>query len=189
MAKPQVSEPEDDQPVGPAVITNLHVQDRPATDRDMKPLMGTAAWRKLTPLQAVYAKDQLAGGSTRYTAADRYSAGMEYTRLFDASECPGRDSTQALNAVRGGNGGSPSDARSKAASQLACIHSHMGERDRKIVMMVCGQGYWPSAAVRAVCADYKLTVAARFRESLDALIEAMEAARRRPGVINTAREP
>jgi hypothetical protein len=171
---------------GPAIITPLHVQDRPATDKDGKAITGSTAWRKLTPLQSVYAKNQLAGGSNRYTAADRYAVGTEYARLFDASECPGRDSTQALNAIRGG-GGSPSDARSKAASELACVHSHMGERDRKIIMRVCGEGYWPSEAIREICGDYRDTIMARFREALDALADAMETARRHPRVIDMAR--
>lgn len=186
MTKPARDE-QPDEIQGPAVISHLHTQDRPATDRDMKPITGTAAWRKLTPLQSVYAKNQLAGGANRFTAADRYGAGSNYATIWDASECPGRDSTQALNAVRGGSGGSPSDARSKAASELARLHSHMGERDRKIVMLVCGQGYWPSEAVREVCGDYKDTVSARFREALDALCAAFETMRRRPRDIGMER--
>lgn len=171
----------------PAVITNLHVQDRPATDNDGKALTGTKAWRKLTPLQAVYAKNQLAGGKERFTAADRYAAGQSYTDAYDAAERPGKDSTQALNAIRGGSGASPGMAQSKAASELACIHSHLGHRDRQLIMLVCGQGYWPSEAVRTVCGDYRDTVMARFREALDSLCEAIDAVRDRPSRVDMAR--
>jgi hypothetical protein len=168
-----------DEIQGPAIVTPLHVLDRPATDPDGKPITGSTAWRKLTPLQAVYAKNMLAGGSQRFTAADRYGAGSNYTAIWDAAQGSGRDSTQALNAVRGGSGGSPSDARAKAVSQLARVNLHLGARDRKIVSMVCGEGYWPSEAVRDTCGDYRDTVSARFREALDALCEAFETSRRR----------
>jgi hypothetical protein len=55
--------------------------------------------------------------------------------------------------------------------------------------MVCGENYFPSEAVRMVCNDYKDTVSARFREALDALIEAMEAVRREPRKFNTEVRP
>lgn len=166
---------------GPAIVGPLHTLDRPATDKDMKPITGTAAWRKLTPLQAAFAKDQLAGGSERYTAADRYGAGQDYTAIFDAAQPGGRDSTQALNAISGGSRGSDSAARSKASSSLACIHSHMGHRDRQIIMLVCGEGYAPNEAIiRVLGRDYIKAVSARFREALDSLADAMEASRQKP---------
>lgn len=189
MAKPRSKPKTTYVAAAPAVITTLHRKDRPATDNDGKPITGTAAWRKLTPLQAVYAKNQLAGGSNRFTAADRYSAGQSYADTFDAAERPGKDSTQALNAIRGGSGGSSTGAQTKAASDLICIHSSLGHRDRQLVMMVCGQGYWPSEAVRTVCGDYRDTVMARFREALDSLCEAMEATRSRPRSFNMQVKP
>jgi hypothetical protein len=171
---------------GPAKITALHVLDRPATDGDMRPITGTAAWRKLTHLQAAYRKGQLQGGK-KYTAEDRRDAGQDYTAIFDAAEAPGKDSTQALNAIRGGSGGSSSGALAKASSELACIHSHMGQRDREIIIKICGEGYSPAEAVRHVCGDYRDTVSARFREALDALCDAMTAARKRPGAVDMRR--
>lgn len=164
--------------IGPAIITPLHVMDRPATNKDMKPITGTAAWRKLTPLQAVFAKNQLAGGSPRYNAEERYQAGSDYTKIFDASQKGSNDSTQLLNLVGVGYSSSSGSAQARASDSLATIHSHMGQRDRKIIEMVCGEGYWPSEAVRTVCGDYKDTVSARFREALDSLTDAMETTRR-----------
>lgn len=173
---------------GPAVVSPLHVLDRPATDRDMKPITGTQAWRKLTPLQAAFAKKQLEGGSGRYTAADRYAAAQDYTAIFDAAERPGKDSTQALNIIKGGSGGSSTGAQAKAASELACIHSHMGEMDRCITMLVCGWGCTPPQAIRRVLGnDYEKAALPRFREALDALCDALEKTRRRPGEINMRR--
>lgn len=173
---------------GPAVLTGLHIRDRPATDKDGKPIMGTSAWRKLTPLQAAFAKRQLEGGSGRYTAGDRYSAGTDYTAIFDAAEHPGKDSTQALNAIRGGQGGSSTGSQAKASSELACIHSHLGHRDRQIIILVCGWGHTPPKAIGQVLGiDYEKAALPRFRESLDALCDALDLARRRPGEIDMRR--
>lgn len=172
---------------GPAVLSPLHVMDRPATDKDGKPITGTAAYRKLTPFQATCKKGQLQGGSRHYTAADRQAAGDDYTKIFDAAETAVPGSMARLLTGAGGSGGSSSDAQAKAKSELACIHSHMGERDRKIIIMVCGHGHWPVEAVRDVCGDYRDTVSARFREAMDALCDAMEASRRAPGRIDMRR--
>ena len=62
-------------------------------------------------------------------------------------------------------------------------HYDMSPRDRQIVRLVCGEGFFPSEAVRQVCADYKHTIPARLREALDGLVEAMEAARRERGTV------
>lgn len=185
-AKP---DPEREQPTGPAVVTQLHVQDRAFRNDQQQIVAGQQAWRRLSPLEACYAKGQLAGGSDRYTAQQRLEVGKRYSDIFEASEGSGRDSTQALNVSRSGGGLPLSQAQGEAIRARASIHSHMGERDRLIVMMVCGQGFFPSEAVRTVLGDYKHTVAARFREALDALADAMETARRLPGSFSMERRP
>ena len=179
---------EKEQPDGPAIVTSLHVQDRAFRNNGGQIVVGQSAWRKLTPLEAAYAKGQLAGGSDRYTAMQRRDAGQRYADIFDACHSAGRDSTQALNISRSSGGLPISQAQGEALRALAAIHSHMGERDRLIVTRVCGEGYWPSEAIRSICGDYKHTIAARFREALDTLIEAMETARRNPGAFNISRE-
>ena len=67
------------------------------------------------------------------------------------------------------------------------LHSHMSERDRLIVSMVCGLGHWPSEAVRTVCSDYPDSVTARFREALDGLADAFAMVKRHPNVVKMAR--
>ena len=52
------------------------------------------AWRKLSPLEAAYAKGQLAGGNPKFTAAQRFEAGQRYAQIFAACESSGRDCTQ-----------------------------------------------------------------------------------------------
>lgn len=171
----------------PAVITQDHVCDRPATDDSMRPLTGTVAWRKLTPLQTAHLKGQLEGGNRTYTASARYGAGAAYSKLFDLTEPSGTDSTQALNVCQSSRHGMTNDAKERAWDERLCIESHLSLADRTIVRMVCGEGTAPAKAVQAACNDYRHTVAARFRESLDNLIEAMETARRNPGRFNLAR--
>lgn len=169
---------------GPAVETALHVWNRPATDREMRPITGTVACRKWTPLFAQFNQGKLAGGSDKYDATARVNAGEYYEKLWDAAQEPGRDSTQAMNISRSVGAGGISQERSDAIRDLVAIESHLGQRDRIIIRMVCGQRFFPSEAVRTVCNDYKDSVTARFRESLDSLIEAIEAARRAPKRFN-----
>jgi hypothetical protein len=40
------------------------------------------AWRKLSPLEAAYAKGQLAGGNPKFTAAQRFKAGNAMRRYL-----------------------------------------------------------------------------------------------------------
>ncbi len=69
---------------GPAVITPLHVKDRSFLaeveegPRTQRVLAGAKAWRKLTPLEAAFAKGQLAGGSAAHDARARFEAGKRY---------------------------------------------------------------------------------------------------------------
>jgi hypothetical protein len=77
-------------------------------------------------------------------------------------------------------GGAPRhDAQAMAIRRLIAVDSRMSERDRAIVRLVCGLGYFPSEAVRQVCEDYKHTIPARLREALDGLVEAIASASRR----------
>lgn len=184
--KPNPSEKRD-APEAPAKITDLHVLGRPATDDNMRAIVGRTAWSKLSPLEACYAKDQLGGGNKRYTAQNRLAAGEAYSKLFDMTEKSGTDSTQALNVSRSSSRGYNNDVTDRAWSERLSLESHLNAADRQIITMVCGEGRYPSEAVRAVCNDYKDAVVPRFREALDHLIEAFETARRNPGRFNMER--
>lgn len=186
--KPDRIQPEDEVQ-GPAIITPMHVL-RPAVDDDMRPMLGRDAYTKLTVFEKINLKGQLEGGSPKYTAKMRLDAGRAYVKTWDAAQESGRDSTQALNISHSTSPGGYSEARTTAVVRLGAIHSHLGYRDRKIIMRVLGEGCWPVDAIKEVCGtDYKHTIAGRFRESMDALIEATETARRHPNVIDMVRRP
>ena len=169
----------------PAANHGDFVQDRAFRDDDGRIVPGNRGWRRREPLVAAFEKGQLAGG--KYHAATRYEAAVSYGRVFSTAQSSGRDSTQALNVTGGAKGAGLPQAQADAIRALAVIHSHLGQRDRMIVLMVCGEGYKPVQAVRETCGeDYRDTVPARFREALDALIEAMDEARRAPNVVRMA---
>lgn len=158
-------QPQHQQPESPAMIMRDHVRDRV-----ISPVAGAAkAWRKLSPLEAAYAKGQLSGGSPRYTAAQRFEAGQRYAAIFAACETQGRDSTQLMNVSRTYGGAPLGMGQRGAMEKLRAIEGAMGGNDAAIVRKVCGEGHTPAEAIRLVCADYKDTVTARFREALDGL--------------------
>lgn len=153
------------QPDGPAMVRGDHVRDRV-----ISPVAGAAkAWRKLSPLEAAYARGQLAGG--KHSAAERLEAGQRYARIFAASESTGRDSTQLLNISRSYGAAPLGESQRGALEKLRAIHAAMGGNDAAIVRLVCGEGYTPAEAVRRACGDgYRDATMARFREALDGLV-------------------
>ena len=168
----------------PAVVTPLHVKDRSFVDevadgpRTRRVLAGAKAWRKLTPLEAAYAKGQLAGGAPSHNALARFEAGKRYAGIVAGSETSGRDSTQMIAVSKSGGSAGLGQSQMTALRALAAIEARLGERDRRIVRLVCGEGFAPVDAVRAACGDdYRHTTAARFREALDALVDAERSAK------------
>lgn len=159
---------------GPAVLHPGHVQDRV-----ISPAAGAPkAWRNLSPLESAHAKNQLSGGNQRYSAAQRFEAGTNYAQIFlIANGAGGRDSTQAMNVAGGTAGYEMPQSQQMAFRALAEIDGCMGARDARIIRKVCGEGHKPVDAIKEICADYQHTVAARFREALDALIEAFQQGR------------
>lgn len=176
-----------DQIDGPAKLTDLHVLSRPATDKDMRPIIGTLAYSKLTPLEAAFAKKHLEGGSQKYPALVRLEAGRRYAATWLTAETSGRDSTDIDRISKSGGGQSLPGAQMAAIRDLVTIESHMGERDRQIIRMTCGNEVTPAQAIKDICGDYRDTVQARFREALDSLVEAIDKADRNPGRVNLSR--
>jgi len=177
---------------GPAKIAEDHVQNRGyvialgESPARAKPAIAPGkAWRRLSPLEQAYLRGQLGGGSARHDAEARFQAGQRYGGMFALAQATGRDSTN-LDKITGSGASSHSisDSQADAIRRLIQVDMALGVRDRAIIRMVCGEGFFPSEAVRQVCADYKHTIPARLREALDALVEAFEATRRerrRPG--------
>ena len=139
------------------------------------------AWRNDAehPLSLAYAKGQLIRGNERHSSQQRFEAGDEYRLLFETMHRSGRDSTD-INLVSGGTALSLTQAMADAIKRIIAIDSHLKKQDRAIVRRVCGEGWWPSEAVREACGEhYDKATVPRFCEALDNLIEAIEAARRR----------
>ncbi len=158
----------------PAILRVDYVRNRSLTPEAGAPM----GWRRQSPLEAAFERGQLGGGNPQFDALRRFEAGEAYARLYALSQASGRDSTDLDRIGGAGRGDSMPEAQARALHSLAEIDRRMNARDRMIVRMVCGEGHFPSEAVRTACNDYRHTVASRFREALDALIEAMLSVRR-----------
>lgn len=181
---------EEDEVVGPARVTPLHAQDREFS----KAIGPKRGWRKLSPLQAAYERGQLAQGNGIYTPEQRFEAGSNYAQAYLTSQASGRDSTDLDRIMGSGRGSSAlSQAQVDAIRSLVSIDSHLSPKDRKIIRLVCGEGYFPSEAIAHVCGpQYAKATMARFCEALDSLIESFEAVNRhgltRSGTFNLSRD-
>ena len=142
---------------------------------------GKKGWRNIAehPLTWAFEKGQLERGSARYSADDRYRAGTLYRTLCETLARSGRNCLD-LELVSRPTGFQISDAKASAMHVLARIDAGLGTVDRRIVRQVCGDGRWPSQAIPDACGHdhYKRVAQPRFIEALDALIDAMRAARR-----------
>lgn len=169
-SKEQQEPANDDQPIqGPAVITQLHVQDRETSTVAGAP----RAWRRLSQLEHAYHLERL-GARDSGEARDRLDAGRTFTTIWDAAYSAGSDSTQAI--------GSPgvfrklpfSERQREALRRLAAIELHLGVRDITILRAVLAHGHSPKEAIALarLCKDTRVT--ARFCEALDSLADAIE---------------
>jgi hypothetical protein len=167
----------------PAIIGADHARDRAYVTDGGSAIAGAKAWRRLSPLEQAFLRGQLAGGAPRHDAQARFEAGKRYGEMFAIAQSTGRDSTDMDRISRSGGAHAISDGQAGAIRALIAVESRLGERDRAIVRLVCGFGFFPSEAVRQVCADYRHTIPARLREALDALVEAFAASRRERGTV------
>jgi hypothetical protein len=174
-----------ENPDGPAKVTVLHV---------VEPVQAHLAssdkrYRNHgeSRLSIAYHKNQLMGGIIRdsegrpkYTASERYSAGNEYRRMWEAIQAAACDSTQIgrVSGTRHGIG----DAQADALQSFGRLTALLSPVDRLIVHRVCAEDFWPSFAVREACGPSyaKLTIP-RLNEALDALIEALIKMKRQNG--------
>jgi hypothetical protein len=162
-------------PLGPAKLHQGHSRRNLGAGAGAK-----RGWRNDAehPLTLAYVKGQLIRGNEVHTAKQRYDAGEDYRQLFEAMHRSGRDSTD-INLVSGGSGASISQMMIDAVRKIASIESRLKAQDRDIVRHVCGEGWWPSEAVRAACGNhYDKAVIPRFCEALDNLVEAITQARK-----------
>ena len=159
---------------GPAIVRPEHIRDR-----ILSAVAGTPnGYRVVTwPIQIAYEHGKLAARSGGHDANTRWLAIREYDEIHELALCrSGRDSTD-MDVVSGGSGFPITDAMGEAIKKLISIDSHMASKDRQIVRKLC-EGETLAEAVRQACGDsFTHTVPARVRDALDALYEALDAAR------------
>jgi hypothetical protein len=175
----QATKPAVDGPAEPAVITKMHVQDRPLHDEKGKPLLGKAGYRHETQFQRACRLGQLvdkancadpkAQNVEIERALDRRDAGKAFVEAWDIRE---RGTKDSLDLSRGGSAASAagiSDAQIDAGNLLRSWERHMGRNDWMILRRVCGENCAIAQAVVDISPGYRLSTLARFREALDAL--------------------
>jgi hypothetical protein len=167
---------------GPAIVTGEH-----ARDRVLSPRAGAkAGWSRLTVYEKAFRLGQLKckdAGDVRAEEAralDRFAAARVFDegwQICNASFPGGR----AWDEVGSGGGvpGAFVDHQRDAKDFWRRVELAMGARDWIIVRRVCGENCTVSESVQAISPGYKFSTLARFREALDALVEAMAKARRR----------
>ncbi len=158
----------------PARIRPEHVQDRTLSVVAGAPkAFRTVDWL----IQIAHEKGRLHAYPSDPDAEMRWQAIRAYDAYVSAINPSGRDSTD-LDIVKGGSGFPITEAISDAVKKLVSIDSLMPRKDRTICRKLC-EGYSLPGAVRAACGDdFVHTVAARVRDALDALIQAMHGAKR-----------
>jgi len=124
------------------------------------------------PLSLALAKGQLIRGKECHTPRMRFDAGDLYRVVHEAAMPRGRDE---LRVPTGGPGQPINDRMIDASRWLQAVEVQLNAEDRTIVRLVCGEGFWPSEAVRAAAghSHYDKAVVPRFNEALDHLVEAI----------------
>ena len=169
-----------EEALGPAIARAEHVKDRAVSPGPGAP----KGWRVRSVLEVAFERCQLDDGegdalSRAFRAKRRFDAGQIYAKLFVVAQTSGKDSTD-LDRIASVSTRLPlTERQAEAIRSLAAIERHIGARDRRIVRMVCGENYRLSEAVLCACGkSYRRSVMPRFREALDAVIEAVETIRR-----------
>ena len=145
-----------------------------------------AGWSRLTVYEKAFRLRQLACKEARDARAeearalDRYAAARasdEGWQICNASFPGGRGWDEVRSS--GGVPGAFVDHQRDAKDFWRRVELAMGTRDWMICRRVCGENCTVAETVQAISPGYKFSTLARFREALDALVEAMASARRR----------
>lgn len=163
----------------PARIRQGHVQDR-----NLSVVAGQAkGWSNLeeSPIALAFIEWGLSSRhenySPKFNGKARWEAICAYDEIHHAANPSGRDSTD-LDIVSGGGGFPISESKSDGIKKLIAVKSWMAEKDRVIIQRLV-EGWSLAGAVREACGEeFKFSVRARVRDALDALIQALESARR-----------
>jgi hypothetical protein len=167
---------------GPAIAKSDHVRDRVLSGR----AGAKAGWSRLTVYEKAFRLGQLACKEARDARAeearalDRYAAARAFDEGWQICHA-GFPGGRGWDEVRssGGVPGGFVDHQRDAKDFWRRVELAMGTRDWMICRRVCGENCTVAETVQAISPGYKFSTLARFREALDALVEAMAAARRR----------
>lgn len=170
-------------PSSPAKLQPDHIQDRHLDKAGSR--MG---WRRELPHDAAYrlgkllCKDRCTDERSKFVevgnAINRRDAWHEFTEkwLLCQANFPGGADYNRVRAV--GIPGSFCDLEIDTKRFMEAVRTNLGTRDWMLCRRVCGEGWSIAAAVTDISPSYRDSTLARFRECLDALIEAFETARR-----------
>ena len=130
------------------------------------------------PLTKAWERGQLALGRRNITPRDRYEAGLVYRGLYEDLH----GSNIALSKLTRVNG-STCEARASericaARDLLSRIEARLSADNAFIIRRVCGEGAWPSEAVRERYQNFEKFVIPRLCMALDDLVDAVA---RKPG--------
>lgn len=109
--------------------------------------------------------------------AAHYAAGSIFRSLFRKLHSSGTDSTQKLNAIRGGmiGSGGLTQTQAEASQSIARIQAAMKPRDFRIVENFCGRAMALAEAVQRVTPCHPSNTKYRMIEALEELEDALGA--------------
>jgi hypothetical protein len=180
-----------DQVQGPAIITADHVQTRYVSTR----AGSKQAWERLSVFEKAHRSGKLMDkdlciGKTKaeveeatkieaQKALDRYDAGDRFVEGWKIAKEGSWPCGADMNRVRVlGCPGSFADHQIDVKNFMRALEKRLSTRDWMILRRVCGENCPIAETVTAITPGYRASTLARFRESLDALVEASPLAHR-----------
>lgn len=163
----------------PARIRPGHIQDR-----TLSIVAGaTLGYRNLegSPISFAYEDWGLTHKAEKwhptFNGGSRWQAVCAYDEIHHQANPSGRDSCD-MDIVSGGGNFPIAETQADAIKKLIAVKSWLAEKDRIIVESLI-DGWSLAGAVRKACdEEFKFSVRARVRNALDALIQALESAKR-----------
>lgn len=115
-------------------------------------------------------------------ALDRYEAGDRFAEGWAVANAGNWAAGTDFNRVRVmGTPGSFVDHQIDVKNFMRALEMELGTRDWMILRRICGENYPIAETITDITPAYRATTLARFRESLDALVEAIPVAMRKAG--------
>lgn len=189
--KPNPQPQEEDDIVGPAIVRDDHVQDRTLS----KEAGSKAGWSRLTVFERSHragklmdkerctgdtpAKIESATRAEAQRAIDRYDAGKHFAECWLIANTTNWGCASDFNRVRVlGVAGSFVDHQIDVKDFMRALEKRLGTRDWMILRRVCGENYPIAETVTDITPGYRASTLARFREALDALVDAIPLAQK-----------